>query len=115
MRNMQSRIEEHIVSRLKPIITPSYMYDEQGSLPYCVYEVTSCQPVMAKRGPIGYTATASIYVAAQSEKESVALKDRILQAMIERVSGYIVNVDAVQPAYTEEQWLQKIDINVKQL
>lgn len=112
---MQSRIEEHIVSRLKPIITPSYMYDEQGSLPYCVYEVTSCQPVMAKRGPIGYTATASIYVAAKSEKESVALKDRILQAITERVSGYVVNVDAVQPAYTEEQWLQKIDINVKQL
>lgn len=112
---MQSRIEEHIVTRLQPIITPSYMYDEQGALPYCVYEVENLQPIMAKRGPIGYTASVSIYLVAKSEAESVSLKDNVLNALAEKQAGFVINVDAVQPAFAEDKWLQKIDINVKQL
>lgn len=112
---MQNRIAEHIVSRLSQVIEVSYMYDEQRALPYCVYEIDQVVPRMAKRGPIGYDATVSIYLAAASERESEELKGKVMAALQERVRGFVVVVNAVQPAFADEQWLQKIDINVKQL
>ena len=112
---MQNRIAEHIVTILSPVIVPSYMYDQQHGLPYCVYEIDQMEPRMAKSGPIGYNATVSIYLAASSEGESEKLKDKVLAVLGKRVDGFVINVNAVQPAFAEEQWLQKIDINVKQL
>lgn len=112
---MQSKIEEHIVARIKPIITPSYMYAEQDAMPYCVYEVNQIEPIMAKKGVMGWNADISIYLAAQSESDSVELKDKVLEQLNKRVQGFVINVNAVQPAFAEEQWLQKIDINAKQL
>ena len=112
---MQSKIEEHIVARIKPIITPSYMYAEQDVMPYCVYEVNQIEPIMAKKGVMGWNADISIYLAAESESDSVELKDKVLEALNKRVPGFVINVNAVQPAFAEEQWLQEIDINAKQL
>ena len=91
------------------------MYAEQDVMPYCVYEVNQIEPIMAKKGVMGWNADISIYLAAESESDSVELKDKVLEALNKRVPGFVINVNAVQPAFAEEQWLQEIDINAKQL
>lgn len=111
---MISRIAEYIVFKLEPIATPYFMYCEQQSLPYCVYELANEVPLMTKGGIVGYTADVSIYLVASTEDEAQRLKQQVLDVLQQRDAGYIVNITAMQPAYAEEQWLWKIDFQITQ-
>lgn len=112
---MENRIAENIVERLSRYFTPSYIYTEQSSLPYCVYEITQESPVYAKSGIIGYKAECTVYLAAATEAASVEMKDNALAVLTERDKRFAINISSVQPAFGEDQWLQKIDFQVTQL
>lgn len=112
---MENRIYEHIVERLSKHFTPSYIYTEQSSLPYCVYEVSQESPVYAKSGTIGYKADATVYLAAATEGQSTEMKNTALSLLNERSKQFTINVTSVQPAFGDDQWLQKIDFTVTQL
>jgi hypothetical protein len=112
---MENRIAENIVERLSRHFTPSYIYTEQSSLPYCVYEITQESPVYAKSGIIGYKAECTVYLAAATEAASVEMKDNALAVLAERDKRFAINISSVQPAFGEDQWLQKIDFQVTQL
>ena len=112
---MENRIAENIVERLSQHFTPSYIYTEQSELPYCVYEIEEEQAVMTKQGLSGWRADATVYLAAASEAESVEMKDKALTVLMARDGRFVVNVSSVQPAFAEEQWLQKISFQITQL
>lgn len=108
-----NKIAEHIVTRLKDY-NPYYMYAEQMALPYCVYEVTSNTPQRTKHGIIGYTADASVYVAAASESKATDMKNGVVAELSKREPGYTVIISGEEAAFAEEQWLWKIDITITQ-
>ena len=112
---MENRIYENIVERLSKHFTPSYVYTEQSSLPYCVYEVTQESLVYAKSGLIGYKAEATVYLAAATESASVEMKNKALSVLQERENRFVINISSVQPAFGDDQWLQKIDFQITQL
>lgn len=112
---MENKIYENIVERLSKHFTPSYIYTEQSSLPYCVYEVAQESPVYAKSGIIGYKAEATVYLAAATEEASVEMKKKALSVLSERQRQFAISITSVQPAYGEDQWLQKIDFQITQL
>lgn len=112
---MESKIAEHIVSRLEGFVTPYYEYAEQLTLPYCVFEVEQEEPVYTKAGISGYSAEVSIYLAAATEAEALQLKDKAMAALAQRRAGFMVKVNSSQPAFAEEQWLWKIDSTITQL
>ena len=108
-----SKIAEHIVTRLKEY-NPYYIYAEQVSLPYCVYEITSETPIRSKHGIIGYTADASVYVAAATETEVTAIKFGVVTQLSKREPRYTVLITGEEATFAEEQWLWKIDIRITQ-
>ena len=112
---MENRIAENIVERLSKHFTPSYIYTEQASLPYCVYEIEQESPIYVKSGLSGWRADVTVYLAAISEADSVDMKDKALSVLMARDGRFIINVTSVQPAFADEQWLQKIDLQVTQL
>lgn len=112
---MANRIAEEIVARLSQHFTPSYIYTEQDELPYCVYEIAQQTPLYCKSGVYGYRADVTVYLAAASEQQSVEMKDQALAVLSERKAGWVVNITSVQPAFAEDQWLQKIDFTITQL
>lgn len=112
---MANRIAEEVTNRLSTFITPSFIYTEQTELPYCVYEVAQDTPLYAKDGIYGYRADVTVYLAADTEEKATQLKDKAVEALNTRREGYVINITSVQPAYGEDQWLQKIDCTVTQL
>ena len=108
-----NRIAEHIVERLKDY-NPYYMYAEQESLSYCVYEVENEAPIFTKQGVIGWKADVAVYVAASSEPQAQQLKEEVAAKLLERIQGYTIVIGSMQPAFAEEQWLWKIDFSVTQ-
>lgn len=112
---MENRIAENVVERLSQHFIPSYIYTEQSSLPYCVYEVEQESPIYTKTALSGWKADVTVYLAAATEAESVEMKDKALAVLMARDGRYIYNISSVQPTFAEEQWLQKIDIQVTQL
>lgn len=113
--SMESKIAEHIVTRLESFITPYYEYAEQLPLPYCVFEVEQEQPLYSKLGVNGYKADVSVYLAAATEQQAQQLKNQAVEALTERRSGFMVAINSSQPAFAEEQWLWKIDLSITQL
>lgn len=111
---MVNRIAEHIVTRLEPIITPYFMYCEQQTLPYCVYEMANEAVINSKSGVVGYSSDATVYLAAATEDHAQQLKEQVLEALLKRDNEFIINITAMQPAFAEEQWLWKIDFNITQ-
>ena len=112
---MENRIAENIVERLSKHFAPSYIYTEQASLPYCVYEIGQISPKYTKAGISGWIADVTVYLAAGTEAESVEMKDKALSALTARDGRFVINISSVQPAFADEQWLQKIDLQVTQL
>ena len=108
-----NKIAEHIVATLKEY-NPYYEYAEQQVLPYCVYEITSEAPVYTKHGIIGYTAEATVYLAAATEVKAQTLKEGVVSKLLVRQEGYTLKITSMQPAFAEEQWLWKIDISITQ-
>lgn len=108
-----NKIAEHIVERLSEY-NPYYMYAEQESLPYCVYEVASEVPTLTKHGVAGWKSEATVYLAESTESKAQAFKDRVVARLNERIQGYTIVITSMQPAFAEEQWLWKIDFSVTQ-
>lgn len=90
------------------------MYCEQQKLPYCVYEMANEAVINSKGGVIGYSSDATVYLAAATEEHAQQLKEQVQEALLQRDRNYIINITAMQPAYAEEQWLWKIDLNITQ-
>lgn len=84
-------------------------------MPYCVYELVNEAPVYTKLALSGWRAEATIYLAAATESESVQMKEKALSLLMARDGSCIININSVQPAFAEEQWLQKIDFQITQL
>lgn len=112
---MENKIAENIVERLSKHFAPSYIYTENAALPYCVYEINGMVPKYTKKGLNGWMADVSVYLAADTEAMSVEMKDKALSALTARDARYTVTISSVQPAFAEEQWLQKIDLQITQM